>query len=247
MTKQPANPFSPKIGLIFALATFSALGACTHTSQGDDIITGSLPDDYRLRHPIVIQEASKTTDIFVGHARGGLTTAQRADVAGLARDWLREGTGVIIIDVPTGTPNAQAAKQTLTDIRGMLTSLGIPPRGITVRPYHPTDPRQFATIRLRYPRIMADAGPCGTWPEDIGPSIKDKSYYENREYYNFGCAQQRNLAAMVANPEDLVQPRAETPANAARRTEAFAKYRQGAPTATQYPDADKAKLSDLGK
>jgi pilus assembly protein CpaD len=247
MTKHSSSLSSPKVRLALLLAGFAALGGCTHRSQADDIITGSLPDDYRLRHPIVVQEASKTTEIFVGHARGGLTTAQRADIAGLAQSWLREGTGAIIIDVPAGTPNALAAKQTLADIRGMLTSLGIPPRGISVRPYQPTDPRQFATIRLRYPRIMADAGPCGTWPEDLGPSIKDKSYLENREYYNFGCAAQRNLAAMVANPEDLVQPRAETPANEARRTEAFAKYRQGQPTATVYPDADKAKLSDVGK
>jgi len=247
MTKHSSSLSSRKIRLAFLLAGFAALGGCMQHGQTDEIITGSLPDDYRLRHPIVVQEASKTTEIFVGHARGGLTTAQRGDIAGLAQSWLREGTGAIIIDVPTGTPNAQAAKQTLGDIRGILTSLGIPARGINVRPYQPTDPRQFATIRVRYPRIMADAGPCGTWPEDIGPSVKDKSYYENREYYNFGCAAQRNLAAMVANPEDLVQPRAETPSNSARRTEAFAKYRQGTPTATVYSDADKAKLSDVGK
>jgi pilus assembly protein CpaD len=44
-----------------------------------------------------------------------------------------------------------------------------------------------------------------------------------------------------------VQPRAETPAYTARRTEGFEKYRKGAPTTTIYPEADKAKLSDTGK
>jgi pilus assembly protein CpaD len=247
MTKRVSSLSSPKVRFALALIGFAALGGCTHQSREAAIVTGGLPDDYRLRHPIVVQEASKTTEIFVGHARGGLTAAQRADVAGLSQEWLREGTGAIIIDIPTGTPNAQAAKQTLAEIQGILTSAGIPPRGINVRPYQPTDPRQFATIRMRYPRIMADAGPCGTWPEDLGPSIKDKSYYENREYHNFGCASQRNLAAMIDNPADLVQPRAETPSNSARRTEAFVKYRNGQPTAVTYTDSDKAKLSDLGK
>jgi pilus assembly protein CpaD len=247
MIKRASSLSSPKARLALALIGFAALGGCTHQSQEAAIVTGGLPDDYRLRHPIVVQEASKTTEIFVGHARGGLTAAQRADVAGLSQEWLREGTGAIIIDIPTGTQNAQAAKQSLAEIQGILTSAGIPARGINVRPYHPTDPRQFATIRMRYPRIMADAGPCGTWPEDLGPSIKDKSYYENRDYYNFGCASQRNLAAMIDNPADLVQPRAETPSNSARRTEAFVKYRNGQPTAVTYTDGDKAKLSDLGK
>jgi pilus assembly protein CpaD len=116
-----------------------------------------------------------------------------------------------------------------------------------VRKYHPKDPQQLAAIRLSYPRLHATAGPCGLWPEDLGPSVKNKSYYENKDYYNFGCSYQRNMAAMVASPSDLVQPRPETPAYEARRDMAFQKYRKGEPTTTQYPESDKAKLSDTGK
>jgi pilus assembly protein CpaD len=105
----------------------------------------------------------------------------------------------------------------------------------------------MATIRLNYPKISAVAGPCGLWPEDIGPSYKNKGYYDNKQYYNFGCANQRNLAAMVDNPSDLVQPRPETPPYTARRTVAFDKYRKGTTTATIYPEGEKAKLSDTGK
>jgi pilus assembly protein CpaD len=78
-------------------------------------------------------------------------------------------------------------------------------------------------------------------------SIHNKGYFENKPYYNFGCANQRNMAAMVDNPSDLVQPRNETPAYTARRTMSYEKYRKGTSTATIYPDSDKAKLSDTGK
>lgn len=227
------------------LGASAALGACTHTDQ--DTPTASIPNDYRLRHPIVVQEANRTTEVFVGTGRGGLTFAQRTDIAGLAETWLREGTGGIVIDMPVNTPNARVATDSLREIRGILTAAGVPPRGITVRDYRPTDPRQFATIRVNYPRITADAGPCGVWPEDLGPSIKNKSYLENRPYYNLGCASQRNLAAMVDNPSDLVQPRAESPAYTPRRNIAFDKYRKGTSTATVYPESDKAKLSEVGK
>jgi pilus assembly protein CpaD len=221
-----------------------ALGACTHT---DEVLTASVPDDYRQRHPIAIQEADQSVVIFVGHARGGLSAAQRADVIGLAQTWLREGTGAISADLPVGTPNARAAADSFREIQALLAAAGVPPRGIVVRHYHPQDPRLMATIRLNYPKISAVAGPCGLWPDDLGPSIKNKGYAENKSYYNFGCAYQRNMAAMIDNPEDLAQPRSETPPYTPRRTAAFEKYRKGAPTTTIYPDADKAKLSDTGK
>ena len=221
-----------------------ALGACTHT---DDALTASVPDDYRLRHPIVVQEADRSVVIFIGHARGGLSASQRADVMGLAQTWLAEGTGAITADVPVDTPNAKAAADSFREIQAMLSAAGVPPRGIVVHQYHPEDPRQMAAIRLNYPKISAVAGPCGLCPEDLGSSIKNKSYFENKSYYNFGCAYQRNMAAMVDNPADLVQPRSETPPYTVRRSEAFEKYRKGQPTTTTYPEAEKAKLSDTGK
>ncbi len=232
-----------KLGILL-LGLSAVLGACTHAKEE---VTASIPHDYRQRHPIVVQEADRTTEIFVGSSRGGLTGPQRADIAQLAQSWLREGTGSIVIEQPAGTPNARAAQESLREIRALLIAAGVPPRGINVRDYKPVSERQFATIRINYPKIIADAGPCGLWPEDLGPSVKNKGYLENRQYHNFGCAYQRNLAAMVDNPADLVQPRAETPAYTARRSIAFDKYRKGTSTATTYPEADRAKLSDVGK
>jgi pilus assembly protein CpaD len=229
-------------GALFGLAV--VLGACTHT---DDAVTASIPEDYRLRHPIAIQEADQSVVIFVARARGGLSAAQRADVIGLAQTWLLEGTGVINADVPVGTPNARTAADSMREVQALLTSAGVPPRGLVVRHYHPENPRLMAPIRLNYPKISAIAGPCGVWPDDLGPSIKNKGYFDNRSYYNFGCAYQRNMAAMADNPSDLVQPRPETPPYTARRSTGFEKYRKGTTTTTTYPEAEKAKLSDTGK
>jgi pilus assembly protein CpaD len=220
------------------------LGACRHN---DEVYAASAPDDYRLRHPIAVEEANRSVVIFVGQARGGLSAAQRADVIGLAQTWLREGTGAITVDVPVNTPNARAAADSFREIQATLAAAGVPPRGIVARRYHPENPRHMAAIRMNYPKISAVAGPCGTWPEDLGPSVNNKSYFENKSYYNFGCAYQRNMAAMADNPSDLLQPRSETPAYTPRRSTAFDKYRKGTPTTTIYPEAEKAKLSDTGK
>lgn len=221
-----------------------ALGACTHETQQT---TASIPDDYRARHPIVIQESSRSVDLFVGSERGGLSAEQRADVLGLAQTWLRDGTGIITAEIPVGTPNARTAADAYREVHSLLLAAGVPPRGIVTRNYRTESPRQFATIRLKYPRIVADAGPCGVWPEDLGPSIKNKAYFDNKPYYNLGCSQQRNLAAMISNPSDLVQPRPEAPAYTGRRTVVLDKYRKGESTAATNPDADKNKISNVGQ
>jgi len=123
-TKIPAdrNRACRMAGALVGLAV--VLGACTHTDEV--VTTASIPDDYRQRHPIAIQEADRSVVIFVGHARGGLSASQRADVIGLAQIWLREGTGAINADVPVDTPNARAAADSFREIQALLAAAGVP-------------------------------------------------------------------------------------------------------------------------
>ncbi len=134
----------------------------------------------------------------------------------------------------------------LPEVRSLLSAAGVPPQAVAVRPHRTSDPTKLATLRLHYPRVHADAGPCGMWPQDLGPTY-DREHYENREYWNLGCASQRNMAAMVENPADLVQPRGETPPYTGRRTTVLDKYHRGESSATVYPDKDQGKISDVGK
>ena len=98
------------LSLMSAMVGLSVvLGACSETTGSVATAPVGVPDDYRLRHPIAIQEANRSIVLFVGHARGGLSVTQRDDVAGLARAWVAEGTGAIVVDVPVNTPNARAA------------------------------------------------------------------------------------------------------------------------------------------
>ena len=108
------------------------------------------------------------------------------------------------------------------------------------------DPSKLATMRLNYPTLVAEAGPCGLWPYDLGPTF-NREHNENIQYWNLGCASQRNLAAMVDNKADLVQPRGEVPAYTGRRTTVLDKYHRGETTQTINPDKDQGKISDLGK
>jgi pilus assembly protein CpaD len=232
-----------------AAARLIAAVACSMTLAG--CVSAQSPAtpwdfDYRFRHPIAIQEGPRTVELFIGSARGGLTGNQRADVLAFAQTWRREATGGIVIDVPCCTRNEIAAGHALHEVRSILAVAGVPPSAVGVRPYRPTDPGKLATLKLNYPTLVAEAGPCGLWPDDLGPTV-DRSHYENVQYWNLGCASQRNLAAMVENKADLVQPRGEVPPYTGRRTTVLDKYHRGEPSQTQVSDKDQGKISDLGK
>ena len=228
---------------VAAILVAAAMAGCTtyQTATIDDY-----PEDVRQRHPISIREGFGKLELFVGVNRGALTPAQQADVLAFAHTWRRVSTGGVLIDIPSGTPNAHAAHEAAHEVRAILTAAGVAPSVIATRGYRPVTPMKFATLRLSYPKMIAEAGPCGMFPRDLGANLQgiDAS---NHSYWNFGCSQQHNLAALVENPADLVQPRGESPTSAARRSVMLEKYRKGEPTATRNPDADKAKISDIGK
>jgi pilus assembly protein CpaD len=239
--EQPPNQAG--IARLFAVIA-CAMTAASCASNRETITPADV--DYRLRHNIAIKEGPRTVDLFIGTNRGGLNGEQRADVLAFANSWRREATGGIVIDLPSGTRNEIAAANALHEVRSILVAAGVPPTAVAVRPYRPADPGKIATMKLNYPTLVAEAGPCGLWPYDLGPTLA-REHNENIDYWNLGCASQRNLAAMVENKADLVQPRGEVPPYTGRRTTVLDKYRRGESTATINPDKDQGKISDLGK
>ncbi len=225
-----------------ALAALSLmLAGCYQTAPVQPVTY--YPYDYRERHPITVQEGDRTVDIFIGSKRGGLTPAQRADVLAFANLWRRDSTSGIIVELPQGAA-ARAAADAMREVHAIFAAAGVPQQAVSTRSYRPAG--SLASIKLSYSKLTAEAGPCGQWPYDTGVSV-ESDHNLNRPYWNFGCATQRNLASMVANPADLVQPRGESPAYTPRRTVVLDKYRTGDSTSGKSDGSNKGNVSDLAK
>jgi len=235
---------NPVARLVAVAGLAALLGGCyQHTSVAQET---RYPSDYRERHPITLREGDRAVEIFVGRNRGGLTPAQRADVLSFAQEWRREATSGVIIDVPRAGASARAAADSMREVHSILAASGVPAKAVYVRGYRPA-PAALASIKLRYSKLMAEAGPCGVWPKDLGPSAEGDDF-SNHPYWNLGCAMQHNLAAMIDNPSDLVQPRGDVPAYEGRRSVAFDKYRKGEdPSGTYGKLYDEGKVSEVGK
>jgi pilus assembly protein CpaD len=247
MTMKNISAAATRAGLLLRAATVAGCALFVCACNTDKEIAGvpEAPADYRMRHPITVTEGNRSLQLFIGANRGSLTAMQRAEVMAFAQSWRREATGGVVIETPTGTSNERSSAEAIREVQSILAASGVSPPAMMVRTY-PASSRSFATVRIIYPKVTAQAGPCGTWPKDIGPSM-NRDYFENQPAWNFGCANQRNFAAMVDNPQDLVQPRPETAAYTMRRTTVMEKYRAGQSTATTYTSTDSSKISDVGK
>jgi pilus assembly protein CpaD len=203
--------------LVVAAVAAAVLSGC---ASRDDLTTGGIPDDYRQRHPIVVTEAEQSVDIPIASTDRRLNTAQRDMIRGFAQNYGSRATGPVYLLTPEGSPNSAAARQLRGQVRAELSARGVASSKIVNSSYAANSFGDAAPIRLTFVGTTAMTSQCGQWPKDM---IND---FNNQNYYNFGCATQNNLAAQIANPEDLIAPRGMTPIDAARRNAAIKEYRE---------------------
>jgi len=174
---------------------------------------GSVPDDYRTRHPIVVSQSEISEDIVVSKNAKGLPYRDKGVVQGFGSQFKQSGAAHMAILVPAGSPNEAAARRVAHEAKQVLVEQGIPASRVALQSYSAGGHGEAATVRLVYTGTAAKVeGACGQWTEDIADTS------ENKNYANFGCATQQNLAAMVANPADLLGPRGQSEIDATRRT-----------------------------
>src|SRR6185295_3720004 len=147
-------------------------------------------------------QESASMSLYVPRGSSGLTPGQRAQFGSFLERFRGADAGntKLVMSVPSGSSNEAAVVRTVGDLRGMVTSSGFAENNVVIEPF--MESRQGgAPIRITYLRFVAQAPECGIWPANLAEERR------NLEYHNFGCAQQHNLAAQIANPADLLGPR----------------------------------------
>ena len=235
-TSAQTQPSGRLLTLAAVIACAVTLGACESKKE----ITGSVADDYRLRHPITLQQAARTIDIPVGVHSEKLTPSSRSAVSAYAKDFLHERAAVIQVMVPSGADNESNAGYLAKEVRTELMRNGVKAGQIDLISYGAASATD-APVRLAYPRVEAKTLPCGTHPQDLGQQD------DNRSHFDFGCSTQQNLASMVANPQDLIQPRGWDARDAKRRSNITEKYREGSPTWSEDLGSSIGSSSEVSK
>lgn len=224
----------PPARLRTALPVLAALGLAGCHTVDRALPTASVPTDYHARHPVVLANAPETLDVFPVGPSGRLDTRQARDIQVFAETYRRTGQGGLVLRVPSGALDAAAVGRTVGAVRRVLAANDV--RDVRVAPYPAGDPSLPSPLHLSYVRLQADvASRCGDWPDDLN-SGSSLNGWDNRSYYNLGCASTKTLTAQIDDPRDLLRPRAEDPTDVQLRTRAIGNLRDREDPGTKWGD-----------
>jgi pilus assembly protein CpaD len=215
--------------VLFAAAAAAALAGCEN--GGAEIDDVPVPTSINQRYPIEVAKGPVKLDVKAAH--GTLSEMQADTVRRFAQSAMSNRVSVVHVRRPSGGGRSISVAQ---DISNLLIENGVPEEAIVHSTYGGA---ASAPVLLSYVRAYAVTKECGAWPDNVTHTK------ENLPYDNFGCAQQNNLAAMVANPMDFEVPRAMTPSDPMRRGQVFTDYRTPKTPATPEDSTSQVAISTV--
>lgn len=195
---------------IALLAIVPALSGCLATAQDSNASPARGLD--AVNQPVVTR-----TDyaLDVAAPGGSLPASEEARLDGWFRSLqLSYGNSIYVDGAYSGSGRADVAR--IAGRYGLLLSDGTPVTHGSVPP---------GSVRVVVSRTRASVPGCPNW------SVPSQPNFANETMSNYGCGVNSNLAAMVANPEDLVHGRDDGGVGDAQTaTRAVEVYRKTAPT-----------------
>ncbi len=182
-----------------------------------------------------ITVSSAPDQILLAPHANGISDSQADALAALVNRWRDAGGDIITIMAPT-LAQGQAYHSTAA-VEAALEELGVSPDRIRLGGYD-AGQRIGAPIAVGFKSFKAQGPQCGlNWNSFTASKNNDVNS-------NFGCATTANMAAMIANPSDLLTPRQTDPADANRRETILGKYRQGQITSSPKDPQANGAVSD---
>lgn len=223
-----------RLSLLLAVSAASALGACSTSPRPTEPVAG-----FADRHRINVVQGAERLDIAIGASDTALTGKARDDIAGFAGNYLRVGHGAVIMSTPSGGSNTNSAGLMAQQTRLALVDAGVPYSAIAGSTYDASG-AEGAPIILTFTRFVAEAPHCAPiWEQDLAHQS------DNQPWPSFGCATQANLAAMIEDPHDLLEPRDSDPRDSGRRDTVMEAYRHGDQTHADRSDDERATVSNV--
>jgi pilus assembly protein CpaD len=223
-----------------ALALLGVLGAgCAHPLANAP--EHAAPAEKRF--PISVEPQMTSIGVRIDPGLRRLDPAETARVEAFAETWKMRGQGAITVSAPQGSPNQRAGEAAMSQTVMILRENGVPEHMIGRTGYPASAVQGEPPVTLSFLSLTAVSPDCSKvgFPDNLGISPR------NTPWATFGCATQNNIAAMIANPRDLIEPKPMGDADVARRMKVIENYRLAKPTQTKREDNESGKVSNAAK
>lgn len=212
-TSKLAQTFAVGLGL-------AALAACSTPSPSNGPVTGWSNT-----------QIAETVERLELYARPeGLTLSARDEtaVAQFLQAYGRFGDGPLYVNMPSSQGATGGAHQTQRLIKRIMTDIGLSGAPMQSGQYQ-SAMGQPAPVVVSYRRLK-------TVPQDCRFAGNMMNTYANQPYGSFGCSHHANLAAMIEDPRQLLEPYQMTPPDMKRRMQVYDKYIIGENPASAQPE-----------
>jgi pilus assembly protein CpaD len=212
-----------------ALASILVAGSCS-VSNGDVAIS----EDGAHNHPITVEPSYRELKVYFAGGADGMSAEDAAKFDAFLADYRLHGNGSLGISVPGGAPSRAA----ITFFGERAAATGISRDRILVSTHDVAN--NDLRVNVSYIAYTARTQACGDWSENEAFTL------DNQTPRNFGCSVQQNIAAMVADPRDLLGPGGMGPVDTARRAAIMDHYEKGEITQADKHTFDKATEQSAG-
>lgn len=219
------------IRLLLTAAAVATAAGCSSAFNGPEQAL-SIAEE----HPISVDSQIVTLTIALDPSVEDLTQIDKARIRAFADAYLNGGHGPLTVTAPSGASDDLNGQETASDIRRYLYDQGVDWSRITGATYRSGE--NSRELILSYTHYVATASECGDWSGERARGFR------NLRSANFGCATQNNLAALVADPHDLIEPAGSTSADASARVRMLEAFRAGEVTSSATDGAIQAEVSN---
>ncbi len=204
-----------------ALATILIAGSCSTTDPNSVVW-----EDGARNHPILVEPSYRDLKVQFAGGADGMSSDDAIKFDNFLADYRARGNGSLGISVPNGP--ASRAAITYFGERAAATGISRDKILVSTREVANGDTR----VDITYIAYTARTQACGDWSENESYTL------DNSTPKRFGCSVQQNIAAMVADPRDLLGPGRMGPVDTARRATVMDKYEKGEVTQATKRSAD---------
>jgi pilus assembly protein CpaD len=212
-----------------ALASILMAGSCSVANDG-----AMISEDGARNHPITVEPSFRELKVQFARA-DGMRAEDAAKFDAFLTEYRTRGNGSLGISVPGGASGRAAI--TYFGERAAATGISRDKILVSTRDVANGDMR----VDVSYIAYTARTQACGDWSENESFTL------DNRTSKNFGCSIQQNIAAMVADPRDLLGPGAMGPVDTSRRALVMDHYQKGEITSAAKSQEQSAEVSSVGK
>lgn len=194
--------------------------------------------DYRTDNQITVKQETVVLTVALD-AKGQMTPPDESRLVDFVKGYITRGEDYLEVRALVPPEKKAIVLKRAEQLSKRLMEEGIEASRILIQPIAQAEEgrEDYTVFLLSYKSWRAEVPECGDW----GPhTLFSKS---NQPSPNFGCAMQRNIGLMVANPKDLIEMSTPDGRNGRRAADIMNNYVRGAETRSD-TEVESTLLSD---